>query len=225
MKHLGLFAKFWQPGKVKTRLAATVGGQQASQIYYVFLSHLIEQLKHSGDQRIIGYYPQEKVAHFTELAGNDWSLLLQSEGDLGTRMRIFFEQSLDNAAQSGSAGKVVLIGSDCPALGSQQIEEAFAKLDRQPVVLGSSSDGGYYLIGMREKCFSIFDHIAWSTDSVLQQTIDHLNRQQIGFEMLPEMTDIDQWEDLEILLESLQSSQRTSDAKLLKRLNDVLSRK
>ena len=222
MNHLGLFAKFWQPGKVKTRLAAAISDEPASQVYYVFLSHLVMQLRDTGHRRIIGFYPQANVAEFTELSGSDWELTPQRDGDLGVRMQAFFSERFAKEIDDGSASKVVLIGSDCPTIDSDLIEQAFLRLDNQPVVIGPSTDGGYYLIGMREPYPSMFDNIEWSTSAVLKQTLDHLHQQQIGYELLPEMTDIDQFEDFESLCEQLKSSKITADQNLLMSLNEVI---
>ncbi len=250
--HLALFAKFWQPGSVKTRLAKSIGSKLAAQVYFEFLNYLLRQLGGTGDARSIVYSPSDQRNEFEMRWGSHWELVPQVSGDLGQRMRTFFSEMLtvaeldatvpitleqpvsepssttpssttpssttpssstlnpmlttnveanfESTRNLSPSRKVVLIGSDCPLLGSSQIEDAFDCLDRQPVVIGPSTDGGYYLIGMRDKVAEIFDDIEWSTDSVLSQTIQRLTKAQIGFELLPELTDIDEWSDLKQFL-------------------------
>ena len=70
MNHLGLFAKYWQPGQVKTRLAARIGSKKASQIYYAFLSHLLARLGECGDVRTIAFFPEDKQDEFVQLSPN-----------------------------------------------------------------------------------------------------------------------------------------------------------
>ena len=67
---------------------------------------------------------------------------------------------------------MIIIGTDCPDLSQNIIEDAFLALNSHDVVLGPASDGGYYLIGMQQFTPEIFQNITWSTEQVLQQTID-----------------------------------------------------
>ena len=92
--HLALFAKFWRPGKVKTRLAVTLGNQPACQVYFEFLSHLIDQLGQAADRRTVVYSPASSQQEFSEVCGQRWELELQSAGDLGDRLGHFFSQAL-----------------------------------------------------------------------------------------------------------------------------------
>ena len=241
INHLALFAKFWQPGSVKTRLAASIGSDLAAQVYFQFLSYLLQHLSEScnGETcnvRTIVYSPNSQRNEFESRWGLDWELVPQDFGDLGARMRTFFAEILSPCqletkslpysqlapkqlnpapkpmitknvgSEFGSTKKpapdqkVVVIGSDCPLLGASEIESAFDCLDRQPVVIGPSTDGGYYLIGMRNEVAEVFDDISWSTPEVLPQTIQRLSDAKIGFELLPELTDIDEWSDLQEFL-------------------------
>ena len=203
MNHVGLFAKFWQPGRVKTRLAADLDDKSACAIYQYFLSHLINQLQPAGDARTIVYSPAERKSEFNAAAGVCWQTTPQAEGDLGHRMKTFFQQSFqaargaDVATTEASANhKTVVIGSDCPQLTAADIEEAFDRLDEQPVVLGPTDDGGYYLIGMKNDCFDVFEEIDWSTEQVLPQTRARLKSLEIGWTELKQKNDIDNLEDL-----------------------------
>lgn len=201
MNELGLFAKFWQPGRVKTRLAADLDENASCSLYQHFLSHLINQLGQAGDCRTIVYSPADRTPEFQLAAGNCWQTTPQAEGDLGQRMRTFFELSLNRPADSSNSGnsstrKTVVIGSDCPQLTASNIQQAFDQLDREPVVLGPTDDGGYYLIGMRDECFGVFEDIEWSTERVLSQTRERLESLGIGWTELDQKSDIDTLKDL-----------------------------
>ncbi len=208
LNQLGLFAKFWQPGAVKTRLAASIGESAACALYKRFVFHLLQRLGNSADQRAIVFSPPESESKFRMQIPPNWKLCPQSPGDLGSRMHSYFLQAFKTATQ------VVIIGADCPHLPASTIDTAFKLLSQAPVVLGPSTDGGYYLIGMRARCFDIFDSIQWSTESVLEKTIQHLEKQNIDYRLLETMTDVDELVNLktvEAALAAQHQTQRPSD--------------
>jgi rSAM/selenodomain-associated transferase 1 len=201
LNHLGLFAKFWQPGSVKTRLAATIGKFAACDVYQAFLIHLLARHCDSADMRTVVFSPRERESQFRASIPSDWNFEPQSVGNLGQRMQSFFEQQFGRRhAFHGDPGeqptKIVVIGADCPQLNPTIVRSAFDALDDKEVIIGPSTDGGYYLIGMREKCFPIFADVSWSTPRVQGQTIEHLENHQIKYGMLSPLTDVDEVEDL-----------------------------
>jgi rSAM/selenodomain-associated transferase 1 len=122
------------------------------------------------------------------LAGPGWRLVPQADGDLGVRMRHYFQAALD-----GGFRRVVLIGSDSPTLPVQRVHEAFEALDDVSVVLGPSSDGGYYLLGLAERIpkADIFVQMMWGTATVCSRTVSRLTAARIPFSCLPEWYDVD----------------------------------
>ena len=78
----------------------------------------------------------------------------------------------------------------------QQMEQAFEQLKTHDVVLGPSTDGGYYLVGMSQLSTSIFDDVAWSTESVLQQSLARCEAAGCSVAQLEPLTDIDHEADL-----------------------------
>jgi glycosyltransferase A (GT-A) superfamily protein (DUF2064 family) len=117
-------------------------------------------------------------------------------------MKTFFRQSAEwlNA-------KTLLIGSDTPDIPLSFATQAAQMLDDVPVVLGPSSDGGYYLIAM-QGFYDVFDDIPWSTDQVLSSTLTRLEEQRISFQLLPELTDVDEIDDLKRLIDVLGTANR-----------------
>jgi uncharacterized protein len=238
---LGVFAKHWTPGQVKTRLAA-IGLDNASQVYLQMLTHLLSKLRTFPAQKSIVFAPVENRDAFAELAKNDWSLVAQSSGGLGDRLKEFFidqfQAGIDQRdfqsrtarleSESDPRGfevgfrypSVVVIGSDCPAVDQELIASAFQILEKSPVVVGPSQDGGYYLIGMNQPHWEVFQGIAWSTDRVFAQTIAVLQRCGIKYGLLPMLTDIDTPEDLTRFVQELSQSVclEPMDQKLLRQL-------
>ena len=217
MNHLGLFAKFWQPGTVKTRLAATIGDLKACKLYHAFVFHLLKQLADSGDTRSVVFSPPEKEPDFRREVPNQWNLFPQSDGDLGVRMQTFFESRFQAMAladkENQAKNKIVVIGADCPQLGPELIENTLTELDKSSVVIGPSTDGGYYLIAMRDQCYDIFSDINWSTDQVLSQTLERLDNQNVSYHLLPALTDVDDIDslrELENVMQVRQSQIETS---------------
>ena len=230
--HLGLFAKFWQPGRVKTRLAVSIGDEKACDLYFAFLNHLLRKLRAVGTDRRLVYSPPERETSFREILPDSWGLYPQSTGGLGTRMHSFFSDQFELARSPGqSVRKVVIIGADCPQIKSASVEQAFENLDHSSVVIGPSVDGGYYLLGMRETCFDIFTEIEWSTPTVLSSTIAHLERQKIDFAMLDPLEDVDELNSLLALEEKMASDIQTQpsladekETKLLEEIRFALGR-
>ena len=199
MKQLAIFAKYWEPGQVKTRLAAAIGHGEASRLYQAFLTTLLQRFAESAEQAVLVYTPPERRAEFAMIAGEAWELRPQGEGDLGQRMARYF-----GAAFRAGANRVVLIGSDSPHVPSEYVAQAFDALNESPVVLGSTSDGGYYLVGASGAVPPIFSGIAWSSPAVWSQTLRLLEQAGSPFAVLPEWYDVDQVDDLVRLQDELQ---------------------
>lgn len=217
MHQLGIFAKYWEPGKVKTRLAATTGEARASRIYKAFVETLLARLSSCAQRRVLAISPADRLNEFRAIFGDGWMIELQASGDLGARMRHYFDAAFANGARS-----VILLGSDSPDVPLAYIESAFEMLDEFPVVLGPSDDGGYYLIAARDETPPIFDNIAWSTPSVLHETIEQLDRAGVRYSLLPTWYDVDDGESLARIVENLQASDTLDTA--LSELRDQLQR-
>ena len=201
LNYFGIFAKYWEQGKVKTRLASKLGPQTACDVYYAILRNLIETPWDLARSHFLAFSPADKHGEFESLIdGNDnrWSLTPQSDGSLGTRMAHFFKQAFALGAK-----RVVLIGSDCPDVSTDDIAAAFETLGQSDVVLGPTFDGGYYLVGMSNQFHDIFSGITYSTESVFQETLDLAARNNIQCGCLDNRNDIDELEDLNQLIEAM----------------------
>jgi len=198
MTELGLFAKHWTPGEVKTRLAKDIGAAAAAQLHWAFLATLLRRLRRCGDRRVLVYSPADCERDFADLAGESWTCLPQADGDLGERLAAYFEQALARGAR-----RVVLIGADSPNLPLAYLRQSFRLLEDRAVVLGPADDGGYYLVGAAESVPPIFSDIPWSTPQVWPRTMERLAEAGISFATLPPWYDVDELSDLGRLREDV----------------------
>lgn len=192
MEVLGLFAKYWTPGEVKTRIAAKTGPEFAARLAHWLLQSAAEEFHPVGDQRWLLFSPAEKRDLFTQLpCGEHWTLFPQASGDLGVRLQAFFR-----AAFTAGAERVVAIGADCPAMTAAICRLAFADLAANDAVVGPATDGGYYLIGLSRPELSVFENIAWSTSAAREQTLQRISSAGLSCQLLEELTDLDEVESL-----------------------------
>lgn len=193
------------PGKVKTRLAATLGEQQAADIYHVFVQTLIQRLGQIASERTLWFTPLESRAAFRELAGSEWQLQAQATGDLGDRMQAIFAQQLADPSRS-----IVLLGTDSPNVPLETIEQAFDHLQRVKLVLGPTDDGGYYLIGARNAPPPVLYDMPYSSPKLWQATLNRLAelgwREGPDYVVLPPWYDVDTEADLHRLVADLGQS-------------------
>lgn len=186
-----VFQKNLELGKVKTRLAASVGDQKAFEIY-------LQLVKHT--KNIIEPIEAEKQIWYSSLVDDNdiWDLenygkFVQFGKDLGARMA----NSFNNAFSDPDSNQVVIIGSDCAELTTKIINDAFEKLKFHDFVLGPAKDGGYYLLGMKTYQSLLFENIEWSTSNVLQSTLTRINDLNKKYYLLVELNDVDTIEDWE----------------------------
>ena len=182
--HLLIFIRNPQLGRVKTRLARTVGDAEALRIYHV----LLEKTRAAA----LGVEAERQLLYSDFIDKNDawpndrFHKMTQSAGDLGIRM----EQAFRNTFAAG-ARKALIIGSDCPQLDGAMLRTAFERLDESDFVLGPAPDGGYYLLGMKVLDHAVFRDIEWSTDSVQAHTLEKIRAAGKTCSLLPELTDVD----------------------------------
>lgn len=193
--HLLVFARVPALGLVKTRLAAGVGAPAALEIYHELLGITRAAIAESGVPATIWLAGTAGPAP-TEQESTEWPGLAaccQPAGDLGARMTAAF----DDAFAAG-AGRVAIIGTDCPGLRASHLTQALARLETADLVLGPATDGGYYLLGLRQPHPALFQQKAWSTDSVLRDTLADARRLGLRVALLPELRDVDNADDLAV---------------------------
>ena len=207
-----VFAKNPVPNQVKTRLIPTLSPEQAATLYTAFPTDWCETLtKLSGVDLIITYTPPEAESDLQALIGDDATYIPQIGTDLGERLT----SATQWAAKQGYT-KILLVGSDSPTLPISYISKALTLLDSRDIVIGPSTDGGYYLIGFSAANVAVavpfvFEKISWSTADVFQQTMTRICPAKATVGLLPPWYDIDTAEDLAFLYAHISAMRLAGD--------------
>jgi rSAM/selenodomain-associated transferase 1 len=176
----------------KSRLFAALGRSCDPDLLTALLLDTFDATDLPGVTRIAAVTPGEACDAVRALLPAGVPVIPQHDGDLGLRMRALMQQLFAQGAK-----RVVLIGSDLPALPSRCIAAAFARLQAEPddLVLGPATDGGYYLIGA-SRLPPVFDEVEWGSSRVLTQTREAAVRVGLRVHLLEPVGDIDALDDL-----------------------------
>lgn len=189
-----LFTRYPEPGRTKTRLIPALGAEGAAALQRRMSKAIVSQMAEFATQAPvhleIRYADGNQQAVEAWLAG-DIPCLAQGDGDLGDRLRRAFAQAF-----AQGAGKVVVIGADCPGLTPALFAQAFAALDNQDLVLGPAMDGGYYLVGLNRPAPALFSEIPWGSGEVLAATLKQAQPLNLSLHLLEPLADVDRPEDL-----------------------------
>jgi len=188
-----IMARSPEKGEVKTRLGPALDAGERRKLYRRLLDGTVERLGNvKGADTLIAYTPAGTEDYFRRCYGKP--CFEQKGEDLGQRLfnalGHLFEMGYEYAAA---------VGSDIPGLDSRIAGSALAALKRADLVIGPSTDGGYYLIGMREPRSELFKDIPWSTEGVLKSTVTKARQMGMSMEILDILDDIDTPEDLKRL--------------------------
>jgi hypothetical protein len=186
-----VFVRAPEAGRVKTRLAATLGADGALRVYRRLAEHTVREARAVDAELRVHFTPADRESEVRAWLGDGPRYLAQAEGDLGTRMEAAFRSAFADGAE-----RVVIVGSDLPDLTAALLRRAFGALDEHPAVLGPALDGGYYLLGMRAMIPGVFDGVPWSTDAVLARTLQRMRAAGIEPALLPALADVDEADDL-----------------------------
>lgn len=191
---IAVFLKYPEPGKVKTRLAATIGNERAAEAYVKMQRHVLDKvmrpLPEGFDVVLYGdpFVGRERYeSYFTSYP---FDKALQRGDDLGARLVTALGELLT------THGAAMAVGTDCVAMTPAHVTDAARRLERgADLVLGPAEDGGYYLIALKKAHPELFTEMAWSTDSVLRDTLARADQLRLRVEQLEMLPDIDTWED------------------------------
>ena len=200
---LGIFAKYWEPGKVKTRLGRSIGDEKAAEASHAFVKASIARFSDLVPRQVVAYSPNDDKTckEFSDPKYSGWQTTPQLDGDLGRRMQTFFQDELEAGAQS-----IVLLGTDSPNLPLTRLQQALEALETESVVLGPTEDGGYYLVGISGSVPPIFNDIPWGTPAVWEATVGRLESRGTRYTALEPWYDVDEIDDLHRLLVDLKES-------------------
>lgn len=184
-----VFQKNTAPGKVKTRLAASLGEKKALEVYRELLFMTYSEVAKLQGIDVIPFFSDYPEPLPFELA-NSPSIQLQSGEDLGARMSNAFAWAFSNGYQW-----VGIIGTDCPELTHETIQNGLDQLKNFDFCIGPAFDGGYFFLAMRNFHPWIFEHIAWSSPTVLDETLALAKDRKMTFGLLEVLRDIDTEDD------------------------------
>ena len=193
--------------RCKSRLSNDIGAYRAAKIQEKLTINTINvaketQKKGLADIKIaidgIGLKAAKKWASRNQIK----TIVVQGAGSLGTKMnRQFLKTHSKKTLSHQSRNPILIIGTDLPSISHSDLIQAIQILNHKEMVLGPSSDGGYWLIGLSNKlinplCAWPFSGIKWGTDNVLQETLRLASINQIDYKLLQTKNDLDNIMDL-----------------------------
>jgi hypothetical protein len=197
-QRLLVFARLPELGRVKTRLAESIGDEKALAVYSAMLRDVLHAIGESREETEveIAWAPSERAnGEALREAFGPHTLIMQTGSNLGDRLSMAFsERFFFHRTQ-----KVIAVGVDEPRISRELVDHAFGLLDSCEWVIGPAIDGGYYLIGCRAAVFNpmIFSDMPWGTSSVMSQTLERIRGWEQTTALLPARYDIDVIEDLQ----------------------------
>jgi hypothetical protein len=194
-----LFTRVPLPGETKTRLHPFLTGEQCASLQEAFIRDVYNEIKDFDGDIFISYTPGNKADILKKMVDNNACFIPQKGNDLGERMNSAINSVLEKYRAC------VLIGSDVPLISIADIDEAFNILESKDVVISPTLDGGYYLIGMKSPCDSIFN-ISYGTDTVFASTEEAVRQAGKSHGVGRTLFDIDEKKDLLMLIDYLREN-------------------
>ncbi|MFM2268093.1 MAG: hypothetical protein RL757_1534 [Bacteroidota bacterium] len=199
METVIIFVKNPTLGKVKTRLAKTIGPQNALNIYLKLQEmtrNVVEILGGGQNQPTRSLFYADFINNDDEFKNHLYQKYLQTGDDLGERMQHAFETIFTQT----DARRALIIGSDCPTLDATILKDAFEKLETHDFVIGRAHDGGYYLLGMTAQQLpnapTLFQNMEWSVASVADETLKRIKNIEKTVAFVKTLHDLDEEKDL-----------------------------
>jgi len=165
-----------------------LGEERAASLSRALTQHLWSRLDEAAiAPAVLCCAPDDRHLLFVQRHEEKW---IQQGDDLGERMLNAAGRALEQVE------RVLLIGTDCPAISADYLVQAFRALDRVDVVVGPAEDGGYVLLGLRRVSRHLFEGVEWGTQAVLQQTLKQVSSLNWSCTLLDTLWDVDRPEDL-----------------------------
>lgn len=184
-----IFTRNPELGKVKSRLAKDVGAEAALEIYKFLLNHTktITQNLEGVDKQV---WYSENITEKDIWDANFFDKKEQlNHPDLGRRMLHAFLEGFKKGYQN-----IIIIGSDLYDIQTEDIQNAFKKLEKNDAIIGPATDGGFYLLGLKKVIPAIFENKEWGTASVLKHTLTDLTN--YNYTKLQAKNDVDYLSDI-----------------------------
>lgn len=192
------FTRVPKPGQTKTRLLPLLSGEHCAQLHRAFLKDLSILYRGFDADLFVAYTPDPHWQELQELFPTATSFFPQEGEDLGARMKNAIASVLDLAYDS-----CILTGSDLPLLTAAHLESGFAALEQADVTFGPTSDGGYYLVGMKRLCPEVFEKQSYGGSSVWENTLAAAQNAGYSVAAAEACDDVDTPEDLRQLWQQI----------------------
>jgi len=216
--YICIFSKPPIAGKTKNRLAKDIGNELAAELSAAMLFDITgEMIKIESTSVCIFYPPDFAPADYKFLNQFDLTFFPQTGNDLGERMSNAFKLLLT----VHNAEKVIIVGGDCISHTKELLNEAFANLKENQLVIQPAEDGGYTLIGQSTFLPELFKNIHWGSESVMETSRQIINANCITCLELPETFDIDTSADLHKLEKHLQNTSNSKCCSILQKIQEM----
>lgn len=192
-----VFARAPVAGQAKTRLIPALGPERAAELYRCFLLDTIELVRGAPADVLVAVAERQHLDSVRSLVRDacpEAEVAVQRGGDLGERIVNALEETVGS-----DRSHAVVIGTDSPTLPLQRVCEALALSRERDLVLGPCYDGGYYLVGVHAVRHEFFRGIAWSSNTVLVETVRRARESGAEVGLLDPWYDVDTPRDLEVL--------------------------
>jgi uncharacterized protein len=189
-KALIIFVKNPVLGEVKPKLSESLGKEKALHIHTNLINNIAETFANVEVDKFVFY--SSLIPEEPKFNSNEYKLRVQEGNNLGERMSQAFNYCFQKKYKH-----IVFIGTDCPDLEVKDINQSFKLLLTKDVIIGPSSKGGYYLLGLNAPLNALFEDMPWHTDSVFKKTYLEALSHHKKIALLEEKTDIEDLSDLE----------------------------
>jgi rSAM/selenodomain-associated transferase 1 len=189
-----IMMKYPKVGRVKARLAQSIGDESATNLYRMFIRDTLTTVQDLDIPFYIAVHPPESQKQFAKWIGPSYQIFQQQGIDIGERLQSGFTTMFERGYK-----QVIALASDSPDLPIEILREAVSALQSHKAVIGPASDGGYYLIGLSHdhSIPGAFEDISWSTETVFRETLSKIKSVTQRVHILPEWADIDTKSDLQ----------------------------
>jgi rSAM/selenodomain-associated transferase 2/rSAM/selenodomain-associated transferase 1 len=212
-RNLRIFTRYPEPHRTKTRLIPLLGPNAAAELQGDMTDHTLAWARELAGKASVSVqvrFEGGDEARMRDRFGDSFPYLPQGPGDLGDRMTRAIEEAF-----AAGADRVIVAGTDCPDLTSALAEEAFERLATADLVLGPATDGGYYLVGLRQPRPLLFHNISWGQETVLRETLQRAQDFGLSTSLLPALSDVDRPEDVPVWHRAKGPSQPNSRPSLI----------
>jgi hypothetical protein len=209
-----------QPGTVKPALAEAIGAPMAAKVYRSCIMDLCERFAGlSVQSRLVAYAPRGARKAVSLLASRQWRMIQQAAGTRGQVLESLFEQAMRTGYQ-----RAVILVTDCPTVPDAFVIDAFDQLMIADVVLGPTTDGGVYLVGMSLERPELFRGIDWTGDAVFDSLVERTEAFGLILGLVPHWYEVNSRAGLDRLASHVRALAVVGSEALPKRTQTLLTK-